>query len=296
MKMTKDHVYLKEIAESTELLVTFGGMPLRNTMVSPGGNARHSVRPVLQQAAERGCEFVAVSPIIDDMLDLPRLTRLAPRPTTDVAVMLAIAYRLQEIGRVDRARLDKYTVGYEKLESYLLGETDGVAKTPEWASSISGLPHEAIIDLADRMATRRTFINVTYSLQRAENGEQPVWMALVLSEMLGQGATPGTGFCYGLGSIGNVGKDALDLPLPTLDQKRNGISDFIPVARIADLLFNPGGEFTYKGKTHRYPNIRLVHWVGGNESMRKCVAVRRRSWFHLVSDYHSPCLDTISQR
>ena len=41
-------------------------------------------------------------------------------------------------------------------------------------------------------------------------------------------------------------------------------TSFIPVARIADMLLNPGAPFTYQGKTHAYPDIRLVYWAGGN--------------------------------
>ena len=37
-----------------------------------------------------------------------------------------------------------------------------------------------------------------------------------------------------------------------------------PVARIADMLLNPGGTYRYNGKTKTYPDIRLVYWAGGN--------------------------------
>ena len=45
---------------------------------------------------------------------------------------------------------------------------------------------------------------------------------------------------------------------------RNGVADFIPVARIADMLLNPGGTYRYNGQTRTYPDIRLVYWAGGN--------------------------------
>ena len=52
------------------------------------------------------------------------------------------------------------------------------------------------------MAAKRTLINVTWSLQRAEHGEQPPWMGLTLAAMLGQIGLPGGGFGHGYGSIG----------------------------------------------------------------------------------------------
>ena len=45
---------------------------------------------------------------------------------------------------------------------------------------------------------------------------------------------------------------------------RNGVTEFIPVARIADMLLNPGGTYRYNGKTKTYPDIKLVYWAGGN--------------------------------
>ncbi|MEW5420799.1 molybdopterin-dependent oxidoreductase [Amorphus sp. 3PC139-8] len=263
-KLTRDHPYWRELKDDTELLISFGGLPMRNLAVSSGGNSQHVARSVLDAAASRGCEFVSVSPLADDAADVGNVTRIAPRPATDTALMLGMAYRLHATGRVDRDYLDRYTTGYERFEAYLTGAQDGVAKTPEWAADICGVPAKTIADLADRAAEKRTLISVTYSLQRSENGEQPVWMALTLASMLGQSGLPGAGFCYGFGSIGNIGKEQLGVPLPTLPQGRNRVGDFIPVARISELLLNPGKSYTYKGETRTYADIRLVYWAGGN--------------------------------
>src|SRR5207237_6596540 len=84
-------------------------------------------------------------------------------------------------------------------------------------------------------AGRRTLVTCSQSLQRADHGEQPVWMAVVLAAMLGQIGLPGGGFAYALGSTSNTGKPPLAVPLPTLPTGRNSVADFIPVARIADM-------------------------------------------------------------
>ena len=97
--------------------------------------------------------------------------------------------------------------------------------------------------LARRAVGRRTLITCSQSLQRAEHGEQPVWMGVVLAALLGQLGLPGGGFAYALGSTSNTGKPPLAVPLPTLPQDRNSITDFIPVARIADMLLNPREPF-----------------------------------------------------
>lgn len=55
------------------------------------------------------------------------------------------------------------------------------------------------------MAKTRTLITVAWSLQRAEHGEQPYWMAATLAAMLGQIGLPGGGVGYGYGAIGGIG-------------------------------------------------------------------------------------------
>src|SRR5262249_14456959 len=164
----------------------------------------------------------------------------------------------------DRAFLDRFCVGWQVFEPYLLGRHGGLPKDALWAAEICGLPAERIIAIARRAAGRRTLITCSQSLQRTEHGEQPVWMAVVLAALLGQIGLPGGGFAYALGSTSNTGKPPLAVPLPTLPTGRNSIPDFISVARIADMLLNPGQPFDYNGQHLEYPDIKLVYWAGGN--------------------------------
>ena len=87
---------------------------------------------------------------------------------------------------------------------------------------------------------------------------------MVLAAALGQIGLPGGGYAYSLGAIGYYGRRVNAVPGPTLEQGRNGVADFIPVARIADMLLNPGTTYRYNGETRTYPDIRLVYWAGGN--------------------------------
>jgi len=89
-------------------------------------------------------------------------------------------------------------------------------------------------------------------------------MGAVLAAALGQIGLPGGGYAYALGAIAYYGRRYNAVPTPTLSQGRNGVSDFIPVARIADMLLNPGGTYRYNGTTRTYADIRLVYWAGGN--------------------------------
>jgi biotin/methionine sulfoxide reductase len=93
-----------------------------------------------------------------------------------------------------------------------------------WAGAICGLPAEEIVELARRIVGRRTFVICSQSLQRAEPGEQPVWMGVVLAALLGQIGLPGGGFAYALGSASNTSKPPVAVPVPTLPQGRNSIA------------------------------------------------------------------------
>ena len=55
------------------------------------------------------------------------------------------------------------------------------------------------------MASQRTLISLSWSLQRSDHGEQPYWMGTVLAAMLGQIGLPGGGIGYGYGAEANVG-------------------------------------------------------------------------------------------
>ena len=45
---------------------------------------------------------------------------------------------------------------------------------------------------------------------------------------------------------------------------KNDIKDFIPVARIAEMLNSPGSQYEFNGEKRVYPDIKLIYWCGGN--------------------------------
>lgn len=250
------------IAANTDLMVCFGGVPLKNTAVNGGGTSEHPTRGALDRLRERGGEVVSISPLRDDLHG--RCEWIAPIPGSDVAIMLGLAHVLASEGLHDKDFLARYCVGYDRFESYVLGIDDGVPKTPEWASALSGVPAEQIRTLARRMAAGRTMLTVTWSLQRVRYGEQAPWMGVTLAAMLGQIGLPGGGFGHGYGSMNEPGLAPVPYPLPTLFQGSNPVPDFIPVAAIADLLLHPGEEFDFDGRRLTFPDTRLVYWAGGN--------------------------------
>ncbi len=259
-----NNVSWNELVAHSALVLAFGGMALKNNDVGGGGTSEHIALTRLRAARGRGAEFHLIGPLRDDLPAEIEAVWHPVRPGTDVALMLGIAHTLVSEDLHDRAFLDRYCVGYEIFEGYLFGADHAQPKDADWASAICGMPADEIIGLARHAAGRRTLITCSQSLQRAEHGEQPVWMGVVLAAMLGQIGLPGGGFAYALGSTSNTGKPPLAVPLPTLPIERNSIVDFIPVARIADMLLHPGKAFDFNGQRLTYPDIKLVYWAGGN--------------------------------
>lgn len=253
------------LAAHTRLFVTFGGVPQKNGQVGKGSASEHLVSAGLENMAKAGCRFVNFSPVRSN-LDVPAgsCEWISIRPNTDVAVMLALATETILAGRHDAAFLGRYCVGFERWSSYLLGNVDGVVKNADWAAPIADVPAEKLRDLAGKLAVNRSMVNVAWSLQRADHGEQPFWSAVGLAALLGQIGLPGGGFAVAYGTANSIGSPERLLPGPTLPQGTNPVKAFIPVARIADLLLSPGKEFCYDGERHPYPDIRLVYWAGGN--------------------------------
>ncbi|WP_373320364.1 molybdopterin-dependent oxidoreductase [Virgisporangium aurantiacum] len=246
------------ITANTELVVAFGGIPAKNVFVTPGGITRHGTPGHLAALAERNIEVALVSPLRTDLPPTVPATWYPVEPGTDVALMLGLAHTLIAEGLHDLAFLDRYCVGFDTVAEYLK-ERDA-----DWAAGVCGIPADDIRALARRMAAKRTLVTVTWSLQRIRYGEQPVWAGLLLAALLGQIGLPGGGFGHGYGSMGDVGDNGPVVRLPHLPQGTNPVRTFIPVARIADLLLNPGDTYDYDGKVLTYPDIRLVYWAGGN--------------------------------
>ncbi len=252
------------IIKNTRLVVAFGGIPIKNGQITSGGVGRHVQREHLAAAREAGVEFVNIGPLRSDLEDFTESQWLAPRPGTDSAILLGIAHTLYSENLYDKAFIERYTHGFDDFVPYLRGDNDSVEKTAEWAADISGLSADNIRQLARRMAGSRTMLSVSWSLTRQDHGEQAYWAAITVAAMLGQIGLPGGGIGFGYSATNSVGDHGTKIPAASLPQGTNPVSDFIPVARISDLLLNPGKTFDYNGLQYRYPDTHVVYWAGGN--------------------------------
>jgi biotin/methionine sulfoxide reductase len=280
-----------DIMSDCELVVAFGGLPHKNAQVTTGGVGRHTLHEELKNCYDAGVEFVNISPLRTDIAHMFEPEWIAVRPNTDAAMMLALAHTLVSENLYDKTFIARCTVGLDRFLPYLMGESDGQAKNADWAAPITGIPAEAIRGLARRMADCRTMVMTAWSLQRGDHGEQPIWLTVVLACLLGQIGLPGGGFGIGYASENGIGNAVKLFKWPALPQGENAVKDFIPVARIADMLLMPGQTYDYDGQTRTYPDTRLVYWAGGNpfhhhQDINRLVEAFRRPECVIVNEIH----------
>ncbi len=254
----------ESIEGNCDLFVAFGGVPVKNGQIESGAVGAHVQKKGLRAAHAAGTHFINIGPLRSDMMDELGAEWLAPRPGTDPAILMALAHTLITENLHDEAFLSRYTIGFERFAAYVMGESDGIVKDADWAASIAELSADTITDLARRMAAQRTMISVAWSLTRQDHGEQAYWAAITLAAMLGQIGTAGGGIGFGYSAENSIGNHFTPLVAGSLLQGDKPIDNFIPVARITEMLENPGGAFQFNGQDLTYPDTRMVWWAGGN--------------------------------
>ena len=129
-----------------------------------------------------------------------------------------MAYVIVSEGLHDQAYCDRHVLGFDEAHlpdgapagasysSYLLGEADGVAKTPEWAAAITGIPAETIRRLAIEFATAKpAALQAGYAPGRTEFGEQFHRAAYALAAITGNVGIPGGNSGASNGATGRSG-------------------------------------------------------------------------------------------
>jgi molybdopterin guanine dinucleotide-containing S/N-oxide reductase-like protein len=111
-----------------------------------------------QWLKELGLPFVHIDPFYNHTAALMGGKWMAPRPGTDSAMVLAIAYVWISEGLYDKEYVAERTLGFEKWRDYILGEEDGLAKTPEWQEAETGVPAKDIRALAREWGSKRTYL------------------------------------------------------------------------------------------------------------------------------------------
>ena len=226
----------------------------------------------LRCAKEKGVPIISVDPRRNETAAALDAEWIPVRPATDSALLDAMAYVILKEGLEDRAFLDRCCLGFdgthlpegvpetESVEAYLMGRKDGVPKTPEWASQITGVPPETIASLAVRYATARPAALIQgYGAQRHAYGEQSARGGILLACMTGNVGVWG-GWACGAG-------DCTQHPWPSFPSVPNPLSCRIPSFMWTDAV-DHGETLTaldgVRGAEKLSVGIKMILNIAGN--------------------------------
>jgi len=244
---------------NSKLIILWGWDPAR--MIS-GTNTMHH----LIKARENGARVIAIDPRYHDTAATVADEWIPIYPSTDTAMMVAMAHVMIKEGLYDQAFLDKFTVGFDKFRAYVMGEEDGVQKTPTWAAEITGVPADTIVRIARLYAgTKPAALMDCQGPARSAMGEQYNRCASTLCAMTGNVGRPGGSAGGGLMGIpiGHMfrmsaippGKNPVELDGPkvkgTLDIRLR-VAKRIHINKLFDAIL--------KGKTGGYPADIKMMW------------------------------------
>jgi anaerobic selenocysteine-containing dehydrogenase len=198
----------------SDLVVIWGTNPV-NTQVNVMTHA-------MRARKERGARIAAVDIYNNDTMKQADI-KIILRPGTDGAFACGVMHVLFREGYADREYLARYTDCPAELEAHL------ATRTPQWASSISGVPVEEIEAFARAVGqTRRSFFRLGYGFTRSRNGAAQMHAALCIPAVTGAWQYEGGGAFFNNFAIWRFdeslieGHDAIDRSIRLLDQSQIG--------------------------------------------------------------------------
>jgi molybdopterin guanine dinucleotide-containing S/N-oxide reductase-like protein len=153
--MPEQYDLLEDALKNTDLIVHWGNDP-DSTRAIYGGQESAVWRLWLR---ELGKKQIFIDPFCNYTAAIIGNKWIAPRPGTDAAMAEAIACVWLKEGTYDEGYVATHTVGFEDFVKHILGEDDGVARTPEWAAEICDVPAYTIRSLAREWASKRTMLS-----------------------------------------------------------------------------------------------------------------------------------------
>ena len=177
--------------QHSKLIILWGHNPAETSF---GTNSAY----YLKAAKQKGAKIIVVDPRYSDSAAALADQWIPLLPTTDNALMDAMIYVMITEKLYDKQFVEKYCLGFDEsqmpegfpaghsLTSYILGKSDGIAKTPQWAEEITRVPAATIQALAREYATIKPAALIQgWGPQRHAYGEQPVRGATVLAAITG---------------------------------------------------------------------------------------------------------------
>lgn len=145
---------VEDLLQNCEMVVFWSSDP----EATSGVYGAHDGTVRRQWLKELGIPLVHIDPYYNHTAALFGGKWIAPRPGSDSAMVLAIAHVWMTEGLYDKRYVTERTVGFDKWKSYVLGEEDGIPKTPEWQEKETGVPAKDLRALAREWGTKKTYL------------------------------------------------------------------------------------------------------------------------------------------
>ena len=151
---TETYGLIEDLMKEAEMVVFWSADPESTS----GSYSAFEGTPRRQWLKELGVEVVHIDPYYNHTAALLGGKWFAPRPATDAAMAIAIAYVWMSEGTYDKKFVAERSVGFDVWRDYVLGKEDGIPKTPEWQESETGVPAKDVRALARRWASKKTYL------------------------------------------------------------------------------------------------------------------------------------------
>jgi anaerobic selenocysteine-containing dehydrogenase len=145
----------------------------------------------LKAALDRGAKLVVFDPRRSETA-AAAMEWIPIKPSTDAAVAMAMCYVIVKNGLYDKEFVTNWTSGFDEFKKRLMGEEDGIARTPQWASKISGVPAETIERIALEFAKAKAKGAISWTgLAQVPNGMYATAALQALNALCGTFDAPG---------------------------------------------------------------------------------------------------------
>ena len=176
---------VKDICENCDSVLVWGGDPETTHWGFRGQLASR----LLYFWTQIGIEQVYICPDLNYSAAIHADKWIPILPNTDAALQLAVMYVWITEDTYDKEYVATHAVGMDKMEDYVLGKTDGIPKTPKWASAKCGVPPWTIKALARDWAQKTVSIGHYFAggMARGPYSHEPARLECVLLGMQGLG-------------------------------------------------------------------------------------------------------------
>ncbi|MBQ9815197.1 MAG: molybdopterin-dependent oxidoreductase [Lachnospiraceae bacterium] len=252
--------------DDTNLMIFWGNNPIVTEYCD-------EVIRLIRVLREKGTRVIVIDPHYNETAKALKAEWIPIRPDTDAALAAAMAYVLWDENLCDQAFMDRCCLGFDKdhmpegmedeesYHDYVFGTRDRIAKTPEWAAGITGIPAERIRTLAREFALAQpAAIMAGRGCQRVASGEQNIRSIAMLPCMMGYVGVKGGGTGYNCFAPRHAA--------PAISAAQNPYKGKIPSFMWTDAILD--GHNMTREKDHIMglekldSDIKIIFNIGGN--------------------------------